>query len=162
MHLSSYSSGAAAASIRRRLLLIPRSHPDQRYLTERNTDKDTFFSFSLFKKTEGEPHKTWRRSSTKGGGVDATQGKGRRGQNAAATTLDTSKLTDKRKLRVIHSVVIVQQGKTERMTVQQRVRNDIVSVTQMSWTQQWMWHADLFKCFLEHVSVGWRAEMWGI
>lgn len=44
MHLSSYSSGAAAASIRRRLLLIPRSHPDQRYLTERNTDKDTFFS----------------------------------------------------------------------------------------------------------------------
>lgn len=131
MHSSSYSSGAAAASIRQRLVLIPHSHPDQRYLTERNTDKDTFLFF-LFKKTEGEPHK-------KGGGVDATQGKGRSGQKAAAVTLDTSKLTDKRKLWVIHSVVIVRQSKTERMTVQQQVISDIVSITEMSWTQQWMW-----------------------
>lgn len=76
---------------------------------------------------------------TKGGGVDATQGKGRSGQKAAAVTLDTSKLTDKRKLWVIHSVVIVRQSKTERMTVQQQVISDIVSITEMSWTQQWMW-----------------------
>lgn len=54
---------------------------------------------------------------TKGGIVDATQGKGRSGQNVEAVALDKSKVTEKRKLRVIESAVIVRQKKMEHVPV---------------------------------------------
>lgn len=54
---------------------------------------------------------------TKGGIVDAAQGKGRCGQSVAAVALDKSKATEKRKLRVVESAVIVRQHKTDHMPV---------------------------------------------